>query len=696
MKKWIYLIMAALLTVVMLASCAPAESTTTTTPVPEPPQGSQGLSYAPTDDGTAWLVDGMGSCTDTAVVILGTHEGKPVTGIADNAFAGSGVVSITLPVGVTVIGDGAFADCNALVTVILPSSLTAIGERVFQNCSALVSITLPQSITTVGETAFDGCDALEKVTVTSKDIPAGLDGAVGEDIVIDVAHNEHTWESVAAKEMTCTEDGWEAHEKCTVCGYTEATYLKAPGHSVVVDEAGSTPTCTQSGYTEASHCDTCGETISEKKVLPPHNFENDVCTGCSVKRVKWDGTTDTSWYNSTDTVFVITTAEQLAGLAELVNGGTTFAGKTINLGVCIDLQNYGWTPIGIKSKTSFVGTFDGCGYTISNLTMSSELASDVSYYGLFGSVRGWSTIRNLGLINVTIDEEDLVYGASAGAIAGQLADCAVIDCYVLNGSISLKQSLTEGISGANINVGGLIGSTSTYKLPYDAFNVGVQDCFGEVTVYAEAAKGSHAKAGGLIGNASYTTVKRCYTTASVSGVNTISGSAQVGGLVGVLSTGDMSNSYATGTITATTNNGESFGGGLVGCAVNGSVITGCYATGTVSATAQAASLAAYAGGLVGQLYDTVSTITSCYAAGSVTTNASQAYVGGVTGKGGSTNCYRAEEQIINLPTGGAYVLSDAETDMPLEDILTVTFHTETLMWSTDVWNITDGSLPTLK
>ena len=43
----------------------------------------------------------------------------------------------------------------------------------------------------------------------------------------------------------------------------------------------------------------------------------------------WDGTVDTSWYNDTDTEFVITTAEQLAGLAELVDDGNDFAGKTI-------------------------------------------------------------------------------------------------------------------------------------------------------------------------------------------------------------------------------------------------------------------------------------------------------------------------------------------------------------------------------
>ena len=51
----------------------------------------------------------------------------------------------------------------------------------------------------------------------------------------------------------------------------------------------------------------------------------------------WDGTSDVSWYNDTDTEFHLTTAEQLAGLAEIVNGGNTLAGKTIYLDADLDL-----------------------------------------------------------------------------------------------------------------------------------------------------------------------------------------------------------------------------------------------------------------------------------------------------------------------------------------------------------------------
>ena len=38
---------------------------------------------------------------------------------------------------------------------------------------------------------------------------------------------------------------------------------------------------------------------------------------------RWDGAVDLSWYNGTDTEFTITTARQLAGVAEPVNGQTS-------------------------------------------------------------------------------------------------------------------------------------------------------------------------------------------------------------------------------------------------------------------------------------------------------------------------------------------------------------------------------------
>ncbi len=49
-------------------------------------------------------------------------------------------------------------------------------------------------------------------------------------------------------------------------------------------------------------------------------------------------------------------------------------------------------PIGSNS-TRFIGTFDGLGHTISNLTINS---SEQSFMGLFGVTQG-ATLRNMGV-----------------------------------------------------------------------------------------------------------------------------------------------------------------------------------------------------------------------------------------------------------------------------------------------------------
>ena len=91
----------------------------------------------------------------------------------------------------------------------------------------------------------------------------------------------------------------------------------------------------------------------------------------------WDGTADTSWYTSAPDAseYLISTAEQLAGLAQLVNadpGTTNFAGKTFYLENDLDLSGHEWISIGTgrggtQSKYSFCGVFDGQGHVISNL-----------------------------------------------------------------------------------------------------------------------------------------------------------------------------------------------------------------------------------------------------------------------------------------------------------------------------------------
>lgn len=71
--------------------------------------------------------------------------------------------SITIPYGVKIIGEAAFAGNGnrMLASIILPSSVTKIEKDAFQYRKNLTSITIPDSVRSIGTNAFVGCDNLQ-------------------------------------------------------------------------------------------------------------------------------------------------------------------------------------------------------------------------------------------------------------------------------------------------------------------------------------------------------------------------------------------------------------------------------------------------------------------------------------------------------------------------------------------------------
>ena len=61
---------------------------------------------------------------------------------------------VTLPAGLTHIGDRAFEDCKKLTAITLPAGLTHIGDDAFRYCKNLTAITLPATLTHIGDGAF--------------------------------------------------------------------------------------------------------------------------------------------------------------------------------------------------------------------------------------------------------------------------------------------------------------------------------------------------------------------------------------------------------------------------------------------------------------------------------------------------------------------------------------------------------------
>ena len=253
----------------------------------------------------------------------------------------------------------------------------------------------------------------------------------------------------------------------------------------------------------------------------------------------WDGTADTSWYDENETEFHLQTAEQLAGIAKLINGDmANFKDKTIYLENDLDLGGHEWISIGDGANTdvgSFQGVFDGQSHVVYNLYSHEGLKSEnkdnnnnLYRNGLFGSIYN-ATVKNLGIENADIVipmKDGSTYGK--GILVDWMTHSTINNCYT-TGSITGGSYIEKYIGGI---AGFLNGNNSISQCYSTAAITGNYD--GEY--YAEQEGGLEPmdcwdSLGGIVG-ASYrgqVTISDCWFGGEIV-VNSIQ--APVGGIIG--------------------------------------------------------------------------------------------------------------------------------------------------------------------
>ena len=253
----------------------------------------------------------------------------------------------------------------------------------------------------------------------------------------------------------------------------------------------------------------------------------------------WDGTADTSWYDENETEFHLQTAEQLAGMAKLINDDTAyFKDKTVYLDNDLDLGGHEWISIGDGANTdvgSFQGVFDGQSHVVYNLYSHEGLKSEnkdnnnnLYRNGLFGSIYN-ATVKNLGIENADIVipmKDGSTYGK--GILVDWMTHSTIKNCYT-TGSITGGSYIEKYIGGL---AGFLNGNNSISQCYSTAAITGNYD--GEY--YAEQEGGLEPmdcwdSLGGIVG-ASYTgqvTISDCWFGGEIV-VNSIQ--APVGGIIG--------------------------------------------------------------------------------------------------------------------------------------------------------------------
>ena len=227
-------------------------------------------------------------------------------------------------------------------------------------------------------------------------------------------------------------------------------------------------------------------------------------------------------------------------------------------------SNFDYTTMGEHKENPFTGTFNGNGYTISNITILDNTMTGV---GLFGSTEG-ASISNLSLKNINLTGQHNV-----GGLVGMANTTSIMNCSVVNSDACL-------ISG-NGCVGGFVGVVG---------NSIVSDS------YATSAIIGYSSVGGFVGAINNSTVFDSYATGNVEGVNS------VGGFVGLIILSSVSESYATGNI-----EGKNDVGGFVGGMWDSSSVSDSYAIGNAEGKE-------YVGGFVGSMQHS-SSIFNSYAIG---------------------------------------------------------------------------------
>ena len=339
----------------------------------------------------------------------------------------------------------------------------------------------------------------------------------------------------------------------------------------------------------------------------------------------WDGTSyDVSWCDTADSgaeidgkkykvtgytaeeakTYEISTAEQLAGLAKLVNTykGDSFANVTVYLTADVDLGGNLWTMIGKNGTTfsatcAFAGSFvgkktDGSNAVISNLTVSDGSTSQYCV-GLFGLYRG-PLMANLTLKNAVIESG---YGRT-----GSFVGTAGVAATFRNLTSDAKITMTATTAWTWTCAGGLFGTS--YNKTDGSGNV-FENCVFTGSIGYKDKNTKVQGCGGIVGfNEGVATFKNCIVTGNISGV-----------INGIANTGDNRGNPRSGV------------GGILGAAVwaDGKAAIGmenCYVSATLAGFQRV-------GGFIGSLFSTpgennANKFTNCQFDGAVVSNGGDA------------------------------------------------------------------------
>ena len=206
---------------------------------------------------------------------------------------------------------------------------------------------------------------------------------------------------------------------------------------------------------------------------------------------EWNGSSvDSAWFDEAATSYSLSTESQMAGLAELVNAGTSFADKTVTLAADLNLGSK-WTAIGTNAN-KFDGTFDGNGHKI-----NIQKNADDEIIGVFRSTQN-ATLKNIVLTGSVTGKNvgALVWSLDGGTVDNVVSHVACTSKYTIgmigtaSGECVIKNCVNYGAITSEIAGGGILGEWSGNSSGY---SLTMTNCENHARITGK-------KAGGIIGN----------------------------------------------------------------------------------------------------------------------------------------------------------------------------------------------------
>ncbi len=257
--------------------------------------------------------------------------------------------------------------------------------------------------------------------------------------------------------------------------------------------------------------------------------------------------------------YKISSAADLAYLANKVNNQTidpTY--EYYELTDNINLAYSEWVPIGLwdNGYQYFYGSFDGNGYTISDLYITQENENMV---GLFGRTKN-ALIRDFSLTGA-IENLSSKYGLYIGGVAGYAYNTELID-------LSLKYFSIGSLSGTTQDYMGRAGIVAGYCNGGELKRISVEDCYINL-------KDGYWQVGMVAGCGDGGIIEDCLVISSDGGLFSVSadmGNTQFGGIIGYANNYEIKKCMVKAPHMINLNSGSSiYAGGIVGWLSGGSV-----------------------------------------------------------------------------------------------------------------------------